>query len=88
MIISQREARRMRKELTEIYNRDRRRALAWSSDYPGGVNIDSIAVNDNEWHIVSTAQKLGHTCVVKAAQNGKYELLVYALPEASSAESK
>jgi hypothetical protein len=51
----------------------------WSSEYSSGVNIDTIAVNDCEWHIVMTAQKLGHACVVKASQNGKYELLVYAV---------
>ena len=59
---------------------DAARDRCWSSDYPGGVNIDTLTVNDCEWHIVATAQKLGHACVVRASQNGKTELLVYALP--------
>jgi hypothetical protein len=44
-----------------------------------GINIDTIAVNNCQWHIVSTAQKLGCAVIVKASQNGKTELLVYAV---------
>ena len=44
-----------------------------------GINIDTIAVNNCQWHIVSTAQKLGCAVIVKASQNGKAELLVYAV---------
>ena len=80
MIISQREARRMRAELRKLYERDAARERTWSSSYPGGVNIDTITVNDCEWHIVETAQKLGHWCLVKSSQNGKHELLIYAVP--------
>lgn len=44
-----------------------------------GINIDTIAVNNCQWHIVSTAQKLGCAVIIKASQNGKTELLVYAV---------
>ena len=32
-----------------------------------GINIDTIAVNNCQWHIVSTAQKLGCAVIVKAS---------------------
>ena len=78
--ISQREAQRMRKELRELHERAAERQRSWSSDWPGGVNIDTITVNDVEWYIVQTAQKLGCAVVARAAQNGKHELLLYAMP--------
>lgn len=88
MKISQREAQRMRKELRALHERDAARQRSWSSDYPGGVNIDTIAVNDCEWHIVMTAQKLGHFCIARASQNGKTELLIYAVTSLQREVSK
>jgi hypothetical protein len=69
----------MRKELNALHERDAARVRAWSSEYGDGINIDTIAVNNCQWHIVSTAQKLGCAVIVKASQNGKTELLVYAV---------
>ena len=62
--ISQREARRLRKRVAELEQADAGRRNRWAADYPGGVNIDTIAVTETEWHVVQTARLLGHAVVV------------------------
>ena len=77
--ISQREAHLMRKELRALHERDAARLRAWSSDWPHGIHIGTITVNNCEWHIVQTARKLGYAIVVTPSQNGKTELLLHAM---------
>jgi ribonucleotide reductase alpha subunit len=70
MAISQREARRLKKRVEALEQRERVRNRAWASEYPGGVNIDTIEVKSVEWHIVTTARRLGHACVVVPDKEG------------------
>lgn len=68
-LISQREARRLRKEVVELRERERVRLAVWSSDYPGGVHIDTVRINSTEVAIAETAAKLGFVIVAKPANN-------------------
>ena len=80
-MISQREARRLRKRVTllEALLRDQRsRSLM---DYPRGVNIASdgrFTSQDNIPVAIRTARKCGHVVVVTERDNG--DLYYYALP--------
>lgn len=60
--ISQREARDLRKRVLELEREKARRACAYASDYPGGVNIGSIAWADPTATVARlfTARQLGH----------------------------
>jgi hypothetical protein len=69
MKISQREARRLKKRVEELENRAYRNNRHWSSEYPGGVHIDTIRVTNAEACIIETAIKLGHAVIVKSAGN-------------------
>ena len=64
--ISQREARRLRKQVAAMEQRERTRIAQWNCDYPGGNNIMTVDMADNVGHaILSTAMSLGFTIVVK-----------------------
>lgn len=63
-MISQREARRLKKRVAELEKAERDRCNAWVSDYPGGVRLDTINVGLSEWYIVATARRLGHAVVI------------------------
>lgn len=39
---------------------------AWSSDWPGGVNITTLSVPDTAYTAIEVARKLGHAVVVVA----------------------
>ena len=65
MIISQREARRLRKRVEELEQRDRARRKRWSSDYPGGVNFCTLTLAPESAARVQTAQVLDHAIVAK-----------------------
>lgn len=77
--ISQREARRLRKQLRELEQRDNRRSNAWAQDYPGGTVIAtiSLAALPKENSAISTARKLKHAVV--AISDGDL-VRFYALP--------
>jgi hypothetical protein len=75
--ISQREAKALRKRVAELERHNEQNASAWAREYIGGVNINTIAVKDVEWHIISTARKLGHAVIVLPTDN--FKLLVYAV---------
>ena len=64
MVISQREARRLRKRVAELENREAIRNRRWGSEYPGGIHLDTVEVRPVEYVVVTTARKLGHACVV------------------------
>lgn len=76
-VISQREARRMKWELDRLERRDAQRQSAWTAEYPGGVNIDTIDVQGVEYVAVKTAWLLGHPVIVKPGKTN--ELIVYAI---------
>ncbi len=64
MKISQREARRLRKRLTEIENELECQRRAWSQEYIGGVQIGRASMPDDVAASIRTARKLGHAVVV------------------------
>jgi hypothetical protein len=67
MHISQAEARRLKKRVEELEDRDRRRNNAFVRDYPGGVHLATITYGDPTEHIptvVRTSRKLGHAVVL------------------------
>lgn len=75
-IISQREARRTRKELAELRDAQYKQRNRWSSDYPGGTHIETLNLTKEEVAAIYTAQKLGFAVVAKI--NGD-DLLIYAV---------
>lgn len=77
MKISQNEARRLRKRVTELETHQETRLRRWSCAYPGGIHIDTIKVTNQEACIVATAVRLGHTIIVKEGSND--ELYIYAV---------
>ena len=79
--ISQREARRLRKRVHELEQQEFTRNRSWSSEYPGGVHLDTITVRVEEWWTVKTAVALGHAVVVKPDSDKK--LRVYGMRKQS-----
>jgi N-acyl-L-homoserine lactone synthetase len=75
--ISQREARRMRRELEALKETIREQRRVWSSDWPGGVNIDQFDADEATAATISTARKLGHAVVCTVSS---HKLYFYALP--------
>lgn len=67
--ISQREARRTKKELFELKQRLSRQMNVWSSDYPNGVHLASIEATTEVLAIVKTARKLARAVVVTQESN-------------------
>lgn len=64
--ISQREARRLYKRVQELEQSNAARLRAWSSEYPGGVNIASCVWSKTDVVPVAihTARLLGYAVVV------------------------
>lgn len=75
-LISQREGRRLRRRVAELVRIDNIRHTRWSSDYPGGTNICTVAVDAVSFARIDTASMLKCAIVVKP-YDGK--LLVYAV---------
>lgn len=78
MKISQREARRMRKQLAVLEEMEGERRRRWASDYPGGTHIRTMAAHPEDFVAVTTARKLGHACIVMPGETNM--LKVVALP--------
>lgn len=78
MIISQREARRLRKRVEELEHRERARRHRWSSDYPGGTNFCTVTLCDTAAAMVQTAQLLDHAIVARISGD---QLYLYALQQ-------
>lgn len=77
MKISQREAHRLKKRVDFLEDQERGRNKAWSSDYPGGVHLDTLTVSGEAWWVVNTAVKLGHAVVLKP--DGDKKMRVYGM---------
>ena len=79
-MISQREARRLKKrveELEQVISDQRNR---WSSKYPGGIHIGTVTM-ERDWFIgrIEAARMMRHAVVATVPENnGKIEF--YALP--------
>lgn len=74
--ISQREARKMRKQIAEMGERDRRRLAIWSSDYPGGTHMQSLTLQEGPAATLNATQRLGFVMVAKIVGSALY---VYAV---------
>lgn len=62
--ISQREAHRLDKRVTELMREREQNARAWSRDWVGGVHIGSIHTHDQAVAWIQTARRLGRPVVV------------------------
>ena len=79
--ISQREARRLQKRVSELMQQEADRRRAWAQEWFGGVNIATIKYDDPYHSVpvsVRTARKLGHAVVVVGDDGGNLRLM--ALP--------
>lgn len=81
--ISQREARRLRKRVSELESRIIQQRAAWSQEYLGGAQIGTqlFTVDNAIPSIVRTARKLRHAVVVVG--DDSQTLRFIALPQAS-----
>lgn len=64
MKISQREAMRLKKRVSDLEANLKHQRNSWSSDWPGGVNIATLTIPETSYEVIRTARKLGHAVVV------------------------
>lgn len=84
-MISQREARRLRKRVAVLEAHLREQHRYWAQDYPGGVDIGFLGksgdqITTADISVVQTARKLGHAVVLIVRND---ELVMFGLPLAS-----
>lgn len=79
--ISQREARNLKKRVTELEGQLNRQHAKWSSPWPGGTHIATIEASAVHFHIVNTARALGHAVVVVPSEFPKLQLYGCPLPK-------
>jgi hypothetical protein len=79
-MISQREARRLRKRVAALEREERERRFRWVETYPGGTHLGTITM-PRDWLVgrIEAARLLGHAVVVTVPTNNG-EIRVYALP--------
>ena len=73
MKISQREARRLRKRVDELEERETKRFATWATfGYPGGVQLGNRKLDTEGWFFgtLKTARRLGCALVVTVADDG------------------
>lgn len=72
MNISQREAHRLQKRVSELQDIVERQRRHWVKDYPGGVHLGTIAMEERGYLVgrIEAARMLGHA-VVLTSQNTK-----------------
>ena len=68
--ITQSEARRLQRRVDELERAEAVRNNAWSSEWPGGVHVYSLAISDALRQTIRTAGQLGHATVVRLASDG------------------
>lgn len=78
-MISQREARRLRKRVAELEAMERRRRNAWNAEYPGGTHIGSFKFDERTDEAFRVAMLLGHALVI-GGRNDDGTRRIYALP--------
>lgn len=74
--ISQREARRLRKELNALLARERARMNAYNKEFPDGIHLINLTLSEKHYAACRTAVRLGFPLLAKT-ENG--ELHVYAV---------
>lgn len=75
-VISQREARKLRKRIEQLEERDRIRVSRYTSEFPGGTHIQSLTLNEVPAARLQTVAKLEHALVAKVSGA---ELHLYAV---------
>lgn len=77
--ISQREARRLRQRVARLEERIRTARRAWSSDYPGGIELGRLRLTDLPAQLtaVRIARKLSFAVVCTTSGD---DLVMHALP--------
>lgn len=76
-VISQREGRRLQKEVLKMRQERELMMRTWGSDYPG-VHIDTITVSDVEAAIFKTAIALKHPVVLRYSGSNR-DFYIYAV---------
>lgn len=82
--ISQREARQLRKRVAELEREQDRQRNAWATEWPGGVHIRTVTVDEAAREAVRVSRLLGHAVVVTINCDGRLNL--YATPRGSNAK--
>jgi hypothetical protein len=84
-VISQREARRLRRLVAELEQQEHERLQSWATRWPGGVNIVSSkwAANDAVPMAIRTARKLGHAVIALADDDGAVRFIALSLAPSS-----
>lgn len=62
--ISQREAHRLQRQVRTLVEADMQRKRTYARDYPGGVNVASLTVDDVTWAKLEVSRRLGRALVV------------------------
>lgn len=76
--ISQREARRLRKELADLRERDKVRQNRYRSDYPGGFHIANYDLDNHVLGRIESSEWLGAHLVAKRCNS---TLRIYMVPK-------
>lgn len=81
MMISQREAKRLKRRVAELEESFERQRRTWSQEYFGGVHIGRLP-RDRDWFSgrIEMSRRLGHAVVVTCDDDGTINF--YALPQA------
>lgn len=71
-MISQREARRLRKRVEQFERMERDRGNAWCRDWPMGTNIGRVQLEPNSYLVgaIRTSRLLKHAVVVSCDEAG------------------
>ena len=72
--ISQAEARRLRRRVSRLEQILFDQRAYWKNDWPGGVHLDTISINETEQAIIRTARKLQYAVVVTQVNDKQIEL--------------
>lgn len=75
-IISQREARRLRKRIAEIEEQNWQRYSRWNRSFPGGTLMQSLSLGEGPSATLNAVKRLGFVMVAKIDGN---QLHIYAV---------
>lgn len=79
--ISQREARALRKRVEELTNERNMQRRAWGRQYPGGVHLGTLGIDDTWFRgRIEGARLLGHAVIVTEESDGKLKFFALPLP--------
>lgn len=79
--ISQAEARRLRKRVNQLEAILRKQALPWSAEWPDGIHILIMDVDDQQFATIKTARKLNYAVLVNVDSGNVLTFHAQRLPE-------